>query len=48
MIEIREDDYYSFCADVDTLLYNMGIGSRINPLFAWDMLCETAKKDMKE
>mgnify|MGYP001231751628 CR=1 FL=1 len=43
MIEIREDDFYGFCSELDVMLYMEGIDSTMNPLRAWDMICDTAR-----
>ena len=46
MIEIREDDFYKFCADLDVVLYEDDIQTTINPLFSWDMIVNIAQEDI--
>ncbi len=45
MIEINEGDFISFCSQTDVMLYNMGIESRISPLYGWDMIIEEVNKE---
>jgi len=44
MIEISEKDFLEFSATMDTMCYNCGIETRINPLVMWDILIEEVDK----
>ena len=44
MISISEREFLYFSADMDTMCYNCGIETQINPLVMWDILIEEVNK----
>ena len=44
MINISEREFLDFSADMDTMCYNSGIETTINPLVMWDILIEEVNK----
>lgn len=44
MIEINEREFLDFSVTIDTMCYNCGVETRINPLVMWDILIEEVDK----